>query len=29
MRTAIESRCHMDAVYIYGLSEVVGPGVSC
>ena len=29
MRTEIESRCHMDAVDIYGLSEVVGPGVSC
>ena len=27
MRTEIESRCHMDAVDIYGLSEVVGPGV--
>ncbi len=29
MRTEIESRCNMDAVDIYGLSEVVGPGVSC
>jgi phenylacetate-CoA ligase len=28
MRKEIESRCKMDAVDIYGLSEVVGPGVS-
>jgi phenylacetate-CoA ligase len=28
MRAEIESRCHMDAVDIYGLSEVIGPGVS-
>ena len=29
MRREIESRLDLDAVDIYGLSEVVGPGVSC
>jgi phenylacetate-CoA ligase len=28
MRTEIEQRCRMDAVDIYGLSEVMGPGVA-
>ena len=28
MRTEIETRCGMDAVDIYGLSEVIGPGVA-
>jgi phenylacetate-CoA ligase len=28
MRAEIEQRCHMDAVDIYGLSEVMGPGVA-
>ncbi|WP_396434904.1 phenylacetate--CoA ligase PaaK [Limnohabitans sp.] len=28
MRAAIEKRMHMDAVDIYGLSEVMGPGVA-
>ena len=28
MREAIESRCHLDATDIYGLSEVMGPGVA-
>ena len=28
-RAAIEERSHMHAVDIYGLSEVIGPGVSC
>jgi len=28
MRTEIEQRCGMDAVDIYGLSEVMGPGVA-
>ena len=28
MRTEIESRCGLDAVDIYGLSEVIGPGVA-
>ena len=28
MRTEIETRCGIDAVDIYGLSEVVGPGVA-
>ena len=27
MREAIEQRCDMDAIDIYGLSEVIGPGV--
>ncbi len=27
MREAIESKCGMDAIDIYGLSEVIGPGV--
>jgi phenylacetate-CoA ligase len=27
MREAIESKCAMDAIDIYGLSEVIGPGV--
>ncbi|HEX4884390.1 MAG TPA: phenylacetate--CoA ligase PaaK [Casimicrobiaceae bacterium] len=27
MRDAIESKCGMDAIDIYGLSEVIGPGV--
>jgi phenylacetate-CoA ligase len=27
MREAIESKCDMDAIDIYGLSEVIGPGV--
>lgn len=29
MREEIESRFDMDAIDIYGLSEVIGPGVSC
>jgi phenylacetate-CoA ligase len=29
MRTEIESRCGIDAIDIYGLSEIIGPGVSC
>jgi phenylacetate-CoA ligase len=29
MRAEIESRVHLDAVDIYGLSEVMGPGVAC
>jgi len=29
MRTEIEQRCGIDAVDIYGLSEVIGPGVAC
>jgi len=29
MRHEIESRCGMDAIDIYGLSEVIGPGVAC
>ena len=29
MRTAIEKRMGIDAVDIYGLSEVMGPGVAC
>lgn len=29
MRTEIERRCGIDAVDIYGLSEVIGPGVAC
>ncbi|EED34418.1 phenylacetate-CoA ligase [Luminiphilus syltensis NOR5-1B] len=28
MRKAIEARCHIDATDIYGLSEVMGPGVA-
>lgn len=28
MRTEIESRLHLDALDIYGLSEIIGPGVS-
>lgn len=28
MREAIEARCHIDATDIYGLSEVMGPGVA-
>lgn len=28
MRSAIEARCHIDATDIYGLSEVMGPGVA-
>ena len=28
MRTAIESKLAMDAIDIYGLSEIIGPGVS-
>jgi phenylacetate-CoA ligase len=28
MRTALEARMHIDAVDIYGLSEVMGPGVA-
>ncbi len=29
MREEIESRFDMDAIDIYGLSEIIGPGVSC
>jgi phenylacetate-CoA ligase len=29
MRAEIENRVHLDAVDIYGLSEVMGPGVAC
>ena len=29
LRTEIENRFHLDAVDIYGLSEVMGPGVAC
>ncbi len=29
MRKEIETRCGMDAIDIYGLSEVIGPGVAC
>jgi phenylacetate-CoA ligase len=29
LRAEIESRFHLDAVDIYGLSEVMGPGVAC
>jgi phenylacetate-CoA ligase len=29
MRAEIESRFHLDAIDIYGLSEVMGPGVGC
>lgn len=29
MRTEIEKRMHLKAIDIYGLSEVLGPGVSC
>jgi phenylacetate-CoA ligase len=28
MRTAIETRLHIDAIDIYGLSEIIGPGVA-
>ena len=29
MRAELEARCGLDAVDIYGLSEVIGPGVAC
>lgn len=29
MRSEIEQRCGLEAVDIYGLSEVIGPGVAC
>jgi len=29
MRLEIESRCGLDAIDIFGLSEVIGPGVAC
>ncbi|MBX6351096.1 MAG: phenylacetate--CoA ligase [Clostridia bacterium] len=29
MRRQIESELHLDAVDIYGLSEIIGPGVAC
>lgn len=29
MRSKIETRCGIDAIDIYGLSEVIGPGVAC
>ncbi len=29
MRTEIEAKLHIKAIDIYGLSEVIGPGVSC
>ncbi len=29
MRRKIETRCGIDAIDIYGLSEVIGPGVAC
>ena len=29
MRTEIETRCGIDAIDLYGLSEVIGPGVAC
>lgn len=29
MRKEIETRCGIDAIDIYGLSEVIGPGVAC
>ena len=29
MREEIETRCGLDAIDIYGLSEVIGPGVAC
>jgi phenylacetate-CoA ligase len=29
MRREIESRCGIDAIDIFGLSEVIGPGVAC
>ncbi len=29
MRQEIEARCGLDAIDIYGLSEVIGPGVAC
>lgn len=29
MRGEIETRCGIDAIDIYGLSEVIGPGVAC
>src|SRR5258707_4858096 len=29
LRTEIETRIHMDALDIYGLSELMGPGVAC
>jgi phenylacetate-CoA ligase len=29
MRTTIESRMDLDAIDIYGLSEIMGPGVAC
>jgi phenylacetate-CoA ligase len=29
MRVEIEQRCGMEAIDIYGLSEVIGPGVAC
>jgi phenylacetate-CoA ligase len=29
MRREIETRCGLDAIDIYGLSEVMGPGVAC
>jgi phenylacetate-CoA ligase len=29
MRSEIESRCGIDAIDLYGLSEVIGPGVAC
>ncbi|MGD8384335.1 MAG: phenylacetate--CoA ligase [Lysobacterales bacterium] len=29
MRHEIESRCGLDAIDVYGLSEVIGPGVAC
>ena len=29
MRREIESRCNIDAIDIFGLSEVIGPGVAC
>jgi len=29
MRNEIETRCGLDAIDLYGLSEVIGPGVAC
>lgn len=29
MRREIENRCGIDAIDLYGLSEIIGPGVSC
>ncbi len=29
MRREIETRCGIDAIDLYGLSEIIGPGVSC